>query len=34
MAFEMIVVHVILPVSPLIAMSIGCFVEWLVKRRR
>ena len=34
MALEMILVHIILPLSPLIAMSIGCLVEWLVKRRR
>ena len=34
MACEMIFVHVILPLSPLIAMSIGCLVEWLFKRRR
>ena len=31
---EMILVHVILPLSPLIAMSIGCLVEWIIKRRR
>ena len=30
----MILVHVILPMSPLIAMSIGCLVEWFIKRRR
>lgn len=34
MACEMILVHVILPLSPLIAMSFGCLVEWLFKRRR
>ena len=34
MACEMILVHVILPLSPMIAMSIGCLVEWLIKRRR
>ena len=30
----MIFVHIILPLSPLIAMSIGCLVEWLIKRNR
>lgn len=34
MALEMILVHVILPLSPLIAMTIGCFVEWIIKRHR
>ena len=34
MACGMIFVHVILPLSPFIAMSIGCLVEWLIKRRR
>ena len=34
MACEMILVHVILPLLPLIAMSIGCLVEWLIKHRR
>lgn len=34
MAFEMILVHVILPLSPLIAMTIGCLVEWIIKRHR
>ena len=34
MACEMIFVHVILPLSPLIAMSFCCLVEWLIKRRR
>ena len=34
MALEMIFVHVILPLSPLIAMSFACLVEWLIKRRR
>lgn len=34
MALEMILVHVILPLSPLIAMTIGCLVEWIIKRRR
>ena len=32
MAIEMILVHVILPLSPLIAMSFACLVEWIVKR--
>ena len=31
---EMILVHVILPMSPLIAMSFACLVEWLIKHRR
>nr|DAW97103.1 MAG TPA: hypothetical protein [Caudoviricetes sp.] len=30
----MIFAHVILPLSPLIAMSFACLVEWIVKRRR
>lgn len=30
----MILVHVILPLSPLIAMTIGCLVEWIIKRHR
>lgn len=34
MALEMILVHVILPLSPLIAMTIGCLVEWIIKRHR
>lgn len=34
MALEMILVHVILPMSPLIAMTIGCLVEWIIKRHR
>lgn len=34
MALEMILAHIILPLSPLIAMSVGCLVEWLFKRRR
>jgi hypothetical protein len=34
MAFEMILVHVILPLSPLIAMTIGCLVEWLISKHR
>ena len=34
MACEMIFVHVILPLSPLMAMSIGCLIEGFVKRRR
>lgn len=34
MAFEMILVHVILPLSPLIAMTIGCLVEWLINKHR
>lgn len=34
MAIEMILVHVILPLSPLIAMTFGCLVEWIIKRHR
>ena len=34
MACEMILVHVILPLSPLITMSFACLVEWIIKRRR
>ena len=34
MALEMILVHVILPLSPLIAMTIGCLVEWLISKHR
>ena len=34
MACGMIFVHVILPLSPLIAMSFACLVEWLIKHRR
>lgn len=34
MGCEMILVHVILPLSPLIAMSFACLVEWLITRRR
>ena len=34
MGCEMILVHIILPLSPLIAMSIGCLVEWLITRHR
>ena len=34
MALEMIFMHIILPLSPLIAMSFGCLVEWLIKHRR
>ena len=34
MACEMIFVHVILPLSPLIAISFACLVEWLFKRNR
>ena len=34
MACEMILVHVILPLSPLIAMSFACLVEWIFKRHR
>lgn len=34
MACEMILVHIILPLSPLIAMSVACLVEWFIKRRR
>ena len=34
MALEMIFVHIILPLSPLIAMSFACLVEWFIKRNR
>lgn len=34
MALEMIFVHVILPLSPLITITIGCLVEWIIKRHR
>ena len=34
MALEMIFVHVILPLSPLIAMSFACLVEWIITRHR
>lgn len=34
MALEMILVHVIMPLSPLITMTIGCLVEWFIKRHR
>ena len=34
MACEMILVHVILPLSPFIAMSFACLVEWIIKRHR
>ena len=34
MACGMILVHVILPLSPLIAMSFACLVEWFIKRNR
>lgn len=33
MAFEKVLVYIVLPMTPLIAMSIGCLIEWLIKRR-
>ena len=34
MTLEMIFVHIILPLSPLIFISIGSLIEWIIKRRR
>jgi hypothetical protein len=34
MACGMIFVYIILPLSPFIAMSFACLVEWIIKRHR